>query len=220
MMTDKLKQDHFKNTLLIDIQYFGNVDWYKMLFQFSNIKIEQYETYQKMSFRNRCTIVGSNGLINLSVPLEKGRGQKLLLKDVKISYSENWQKQHLRSICGCYGNSPFFEFYEESLNLLFQKKPVYLIDLNWQNLEWVNKRLKNTAAFEKTDAYMIDLPSSYKDARNLFKPNTMNQVKENITYQQVFEDRIGFQPHLCILDLLFCNGPASKSLLTSKGLNN
>lgn len=220
MIIENLKQSQIKDTILIDIQYFGNVDWYKMLFQYSNIKIEQYETYQKMSFRNRCSIVGSNGLINLSVPLEKGRGQKLLLKDVKISYSENWQDQHWRSICACYGSSPFFEFYEESLHLLFQKKPAFLIDLNWQNLEWVNKRLKNTAKFEKTEAYLFDLPNNYEDARNLFKPNKIDQVKETITYQQVFEDRIGFKPHLCILDLMFCNGPASKSLITSKVPNN
>lgn len=220
MIIGNLKQEQNKDSLLIDIQYFGNVDWYKLLFQFTNIEIEQYETYQKMSFRNRCTIVGSNGLINLSVPLEKGRGQKLLMKDVKISYSENWEEQHWRSICACYGNSPFFEFYEESLKSLFQKKHRYLMDLNWHNLEWVNKRLKNTLQFQKSGAYLIELPNNYVDARNTFKPNTIHQVKETITYQQVFEDRIGFKPHLCILDLMFCNGPASKSLLANNFRNN
>lgn len=220
MIDSKLNQGNLFDTIITEFQYFGNVNWYKMLFQFSNIQFEQYEAYQKMSFRNRCMIVGSNGLINLSVPLEKGRSQKLLMKDVKISYSENWQEQHWRSIYSCYRNSPFFEFYEESLHLLFEVRPTYLIDLNWETFEWVKKRLKMIAQFERTDQYIQEVSTNCFDARNLFKPKSYEQVKEVVTYQQVFEDRIGFKPNLCVLDLMFCNGPSSKSLITSNQSNN
>ena len=215
-----VKQRDLMSIILTEFQYFGTVNWYKLLFQFSNIQFEQYETYQKMSFRTRCMIVGSNGLINLSVPLEKGRSQKLLIKDVKISYSENWQEQHWRSIASCYGNSPFFEFYEESLLLLFEIRPTYLIDLNWQTFEWVTKRLKWGAQMERTDQYLPENPNGVFDARNLFKPRDYDQVKDVVKYQQVFEDRIGFKPNLSVLDLMFCNGPGSKSLLTSNQSNN
>ena len=215
-----VKQRDLMSIILTEFQYFGTVNWYKLLFQFSNIQFEQYETYQKMSFRKRCMIVGSNGLINLSVPLEKGRSQKLLIKDVKISYSENWQEQHWRSIASCYGNSPFFEFYEESLLLLFEIRPTYLIDLNWQTFEWVTKRLKWGAQMERTDQYLPENPNGVFDARNLFKPRYYDQLKDVVKYQQVFEDRIGFKPNLSVLDLMFCNGPGSKSLLTSNQSNN
>ncbi len=199
--------------ILTDIQYFGTVNWYKILFQFSNIQIEQYETYQKMSFRNRCMIAGSNGVIQLSVPLEKGRGQKLFMKDVKISYSENWQEQHWRSILSCYGNSPFFEFYQESLRPIFSSNHKYLIDLNCQTFDWVKKRLKHNGQISKTDEYCHEPAPSIKDIRNLMKPKDYDQSDNMVQYLQVFEDRIGFKPNLCILDLLFCNGPASNSLL-------
>ena len=208
-------QNNLLSSIITEFQYFGNVNWYKLLFEFSNIQFEQYENYQKMSFRNRCMIVGSNGLINLSVPLEKGRSQKMLMKDVKISYSENWQEQHWRSIHSCYGNSPFFEFYEESLHLLFDARPTYLIDLNWETIEWVKKRLKFAAQFERTDCYEPEVGRNCFDARNLFKPKDYDQVKDLVKYQQVFEDRIGFKPNLCILDLLFCNGAGSKSVISS-----
>jgi hypothetical protein len=201
------------NNILTDIQYFGTVNWYKMLFKFSNIEFEIYERYQKMSFRNRCMIVGSNGLINLSVPLEKGRSQKILMKDVKISYTEKWQEQHWKSISSCYGNSPFFEFYEESLRSLFEKQPTYLFDLNFQTFEWVKKRLKWEVEMVSSGQYALDVAENCFDGRDLFKPNAYDQVKEVIRYQQVFGDRIGFKPNLCVLDLLFCNGPSSKSLL-------
>ena len=94
--------------LIIDNQYFGTINYIKILFQFSNIKIEQYESYQKMSFRNRCMVAGSNGVVHLSVPLEKGRGQKELMKDVRISHSANWQVQHWRTIESFYSRSPIF----------------------------------------------------------------------------------------------------------------
>lgn len=200
-------------SILTDIQYFGVINWYKILFQFSNIHIEQYEVYQKMSFRNRCIIAGSNGLINLSVPLEKGRGQKLLMKDVRISYSENWQEQHWRSIYSCYGNSPFFEYYHKSLKQLFEIKPIFLIDLDWQAMEWVNKRIKLGANITKTQEYIPTTDPQNVDIRNLLMPKNYDQSENSVHYQQVFEDRIGFKPNLSILDLMFCNGPASQSLL-------
>lgn len=184
-----------------------------MLFQFLNIKIERYETYQKMSFRNRTVIAGSNGLINLSVPLEKGRSQKLLIRDIKISYSENWQEQHWRSIKSCYGNSPFFEYYENSLFLQFQQKQVFLLDLNLSLMEWVKKQLKLNAVLEMTEAYQTDPGPEIFDGRNLSKPKTLEEGSEPIRYTQVFEDRIGSQPNLSILDLIFCVGPAANSLL-------
>lgn len=214
-MLDKVQQDNKSGTILTEFQYFGTVNWYKTLFRYSNIKFELYENYQKMSFRNRCMIVGSNGIINLSVPLEKGRSQKLLMKDVKISYSENWQEQHWRSIYSCYGNSPFFEFYEEGLRKFFEQRPTYLVDLNWETFEWVKKRIKLVAQIEQTDHYEAEVSANCFDARNLFKPQTYNQVKNVVSYQQVFEDRIGFKPNLSVLDLLFCNGPSSKSLISS-----
>ena len=199
--------------IITDIQYFGTVNWYKMLFQYSNIQIEQYENYQKMSFRNRCIIVGSNGLINLSVPLENGRNQKLLMKDVKISYSEKWQEQHWRSIYSCYGNSPFFEYYSESLKQLFSIKPIFLLDLNWQTLEWVSKRIKFGGQLTKTNEYVQELMPPIVDARNLFKTKNYHQPESIVQYHQVFQDRIGFKPNLCILDLMFCTGAAAKSIL-------
>lgn len=202
-----------KTSIVIENQYFGTVNWYKMLFQFSNIKIEQYESYQKMSFRNRCVIAGSNGLIHLSVPLEKGRSQNLLMKEVRISYSNNWQEQHWKSIVSCYGKSPFFEFYRDGLFELFQKRYVFLQELNLEMLDWVKKQLKWQGSISLTDSYIPVYGPEFLDYRDRIKPKFFQLVEPVVKYPQVFEDRIGFQPNLSILDLLFCCGPGGKSLL-------
>lgn len=200
-------------TLITVNQYIGNIIWYKTLFKFSHIKIEQYETYQKMSFRNRMVIVGSNGLINLSVPLENGRSQKGLIKDVKIDNTSNWANQHMRSILACYGKSPFFEYYRDSLFAIYLKPFVYLQDLNMAMITWVNRQLKYPGNISFTEQYHIDYPAGYVDLRNQIKPSQFQLVENQIKYVQVFEDRVGFQNNLSILDLLFCSGPNATSIL-------
>lgn len=193
--------------IIIDNQYFGTINYIKILFQFSNIKIEQYESYQKMSFRNRCMVAGSNGVVQLSVPLEKGRGQKELMKDVRISHSANWQVQHWRTIESCYSRSPFFEFYRDAVWGLLEKKETFLLDMNMRILAWIKTTLKFQGELILTDEYHKTYPADTVDLRNTMLPKNYQASANDLRYTQVFEDRIGFVPNLCILDLLFCCGP-------------
>jgi hypothetical protein len=194
------------STNLIDSQYFGTINYIKISFQKSNNIIEQYESYQKMSFRNRCMVAGSNGVVNLSVPLEKGRGQKELMKDVRISHSDNWQVQHWRTIESCYSRAPFFEFYRDGVFSLLQKKETFLLDQNMAILEWLGKVFKYKGSVSLTTSYLREYPSTVKDLRGQFLPKNYAVEPFDLKYVQVFEDRIGFKPNLSILDLLFCHG--------------
>ena len=205
-------------SLLIDIQYFGTINCINALFQSSNIIIEQYESFQKMSFRNRCVVAGSNGVINLSIPLEKGRGQKELIKDVRISHSANWRQQHLRTIESCYNRSPFFEFYRDGVWGLLEKPEVFLLDQNLKILEWLKKVFKYKGTISVTEEYLKNYPEEIIDQRNVFLPKNQFTEPFAIRYTQVFEDRIGFVPNLSILDLLFCTGPEAISLLADNKL--
>ena len=210
--------EFINKTLLIDIQYFGTINYINTLFQNSNIIIEQYESFQKMSFRNRCVVAGSNGLINLSVPLEKGRGQKELMKDVRISHSTNWRQQHLRTIESCYSRSPFFEFYRDTVWKLLEKPEIYLLDQNLKILQWLKKVFKYKVDISVTEEYLKNYPEDMIDKRNYFLPKNQLTDPFTIRYTQVFEDRIGFIPNLSILDLLFCSGPEAISILADNKL--
>ncbi len=199
--------------LLIDYQYFGTVNYYKMLFSFKYIEFEEYEYYQKGSFRNRTIIPGANGLIPLSVPLQNGRDQRSLFKDIKIAYKENWILQHTRALDACYMRAPFYEFYRDGLFSILGSQEEYLMDLDRNLIQWVLKMMKAKLTMNFTNHYQKDPGPDTMDGRNQFLPNKAISVDDQIKYGQVFEDRIGFQANMSILDLLFCNGPASAGLL-------
>jgi WbqC-like protein family len=139
--------------LIVDLQYFPSIILYKSIDKFSNIVFEQYEHYQKMSFRNRCQIAGAEGVINLSVPLVNGRDQKTLLRDVKISDRHRWQDQHWKTIQSCYSRSPWFEFYRDGLGALYEKPFVFLKDWNLTCFEWSLEVLKIPLPFALTEAW-------------------------------------------------------------------
>lgn len=205
------------NSLLIEYHYFGSVNYINALFQFSHIEFEICETYQKMSFRNRCRVAGGNGVVNLSVPLQKGRDQKAPLKDIRVSYDLPWQVQQWRTIVSCYNRSPYFEYYAPWLDSFFQRRPAFLLDLNRDLTDWLWKVLKMEASRSESESFVLGSQGrqGITDLRGVFTPRTSFTEEETISYHQVFADRLGFIPHLSILDLLFCEGPASRSILTN-----
>ncbi len=199
--------------LLVDYQYIGTVNYYKMLFNFAYIEFEEYDYYQKGKIRNRMIIPGANGLISLSVPLENGRNQKCLFKEVNIAYKDNWVVQHTRALDACYMRAPFYEFYRDELLAIYQKKHLRLMELNKELVLWVLKKLKCKTVVTFNQSYQTAPDNTIIDGRNLYLPNQKNHGLEWLKYDQVFEDRIGFQPNMCMIDLLFCMGPSAVGLL-------
>ena len=172
-----------------------------------------------MSFRSRCRIVGAEGMIDLSVPLLKGRDQKTIMKDVRISGLQPWQARHWKTIVSCYNRSPWFEFYRDELSALYKKSFVYLLDWNLACFEWALGVLKMTVPVSLSEGYRKEYDGKeWVDWRGKILPK--NSQKEAdlldeapLKYYQVFEDRIGFIPNLSILDLLFCEGKRAAEML-------
>jgi|SRR5690606_12932005 len=201
-------------TLLIELQYFPNICFYKTLIKHHILQIEKYEHYQKLSYRNRCYIAGPNGPILLSVPLARGKNQRTVIKDVRISNEERWQALHWKTLVSAYRRSPWFEYFEEELQALYEKPFAFLLDWNLACLEWANQALGYNCQLSFTSAYEkeYDPGTGITDARNLLKPGR-EQPCETPAYTQVFQDRTGFMANLSILDLLFCEGKHSLGII-------
>jgi hypothetical protein len=204
-------------SLLVDSQYFPNIECYKTLINTDVLRIERYEHYQKVSFRNRCYIAGPNGRILLSVPLVKGKNQRTVMKDVRISDDENWQALHWKSLVSAYRRSPWFEYYEDDLQGLYEKKFDFLLDWNMACFNWVNSKIGFNKAAILTDSYQdASELNGTVDARGRFVPPGDQEENLGITgYTQVFQERVGFLRNLSIVDLLFCEGKRALELLSA-----
>jgi hypothetical protein len=212
-------------TLIFDSQYFAPIIFYKISYNFSNIVFEQCETYQKMSFRNRCQIVGAQGVVDLSIPIVGGRSQKGFMRDVRIAEDGGWQVRHWRTILSCYSRSPWFDYYRDGLEALYRKPATFLMDWNQECLEWTFTVLGIRPGIGRTAEYRADYTcGEVTDWRGRLMPRDrenwgvagpgdvetgMLEWPAAPRYQQVFEERIGFKPQLSILDLVFCEGKAA-----------
>jgi hypothetical protein len=195
-------------TLIVELDYFAPSIFYYKLIQITHCVFDIYEPYQKMTFRNRCTLSGANGIIHLSVPLIQGRGQRTIMRDVRIMNKENWQSRHWKTITSVFNKSPWFSFYHDEMVVLYNKKFDFLVDWNLACFEWIADKMAIKAATSLSKEPIINPdPNEYKDWRNYMRPSTINAINPNpARYPQVFEERFGFIPNLSILDYLFCAG--------------
>ena len=201
--------------LLIENQYLAPVSLYLTLEESSNIIFEQFEVYQKRSFRNRCIIAGANGPISLSIPLHEGREQKRFIRDIRIANQYGWQDQHWKTIVSSYNRSPWFEYYKSSLEKFYVKRFEFLFDWNLALFEWTIQKLEMDKVAELTDHFEKEYDDlKWLDLRNKLLPKNYQNFKVP-NYSQVFMERSGFLPNLSILDLLFCEGKNSQRILKS-----
>lgn len=201
--------------LLIESQYFPSVTLLKKSIEISNVDFSAYEPWRKMSFRNRCVVVGSNGPINLSIPVIEGREQKKAMNEVMIDNGQPWQSQHWKTITSCYKRSPWFEFFEPELDQLFRQRVELLHEWNRTCFEWVIGKLGVGIYVDYSKCVQEEKEGNgVVDWRNKLTPKTLQtDFPDPVKYYQVFEDRIGFIPHVSILDLLFCEGKNARRIL-------
>jgi hypothetical protein len=74
--------------LLLSTAYFPPAEYFSMIKSASTVHIEQEEYYIKQTYRNRCKILTSNGVLVLSVPVMKGNRLKAKVKNITIDYSK------------------------------------------------------------------------------------------------------------------------------------
>ena len=92
--------------------------------------IEQMETFEKQTFRNRCLIHDAKGeIVRLTVPVGKVE-HKQLTRDIQISYQTRWQHQHWITFVSTYQHTPYFLYFADYLRPFYEKEYKYLLDLN------------------------------------------------------------------------------------------
>ena len=200
---------------LIEIQYFPPIQFFSKCLIYSSIVLDQHENYRKGTYRNRTQIAGANGKLRLTVPLVKGKNQRQNIKEVKISYVEPWQHQHWMAIQSAYGNAPYFDYYADYIEPFFRQPYEFLFQLNTAILDQLIKILQIPVSIQFSDIFQPITDIDLIDLRNTIHPkkSILDPHYKEVTYPQVFEDKLGFLSNLSILDLLFCQGPETILIL-------
>ena len=189
-------------TLLLPT-YFPSVSQFAILSQSQNITFETNDNYQKQTNRNRMYIYSPNGIQMLNIPIKHTKDIHQKTKDIQLETAFDWQKQHFKSLEAAYRSSPFFEYFEDEIQPIFQKKHTFLMDLNFQTIEIVAKCLRLELNYQQTEEY-------FREPQDILNFRLLANGKKDLSilepYKQVFEEKVGFLNNLSVLDLLFNEG--------------
>jgi hypothetical protein len=195
----------------IEIHYLPSLEYMTILLQNPSLLFEVEENFPKQTYRNRCLILGANGVERLSVPIVHLSGEKTKTKDTKIDYSQNWIKQHQGAIRAAYGNAPYYEYFEPYLSQIFAKKRFFLVDLNIDLLSFVYRILDVPLVYKNTNEFGVFERLSEYDQISAKKDWQERSIYQNRSYRQCFGQE--FVPNLSILDLLMNHGKESLNFL-------
>ena len=194
------------NNPLLSTAYLAPIEYYAILLQKPNCSIELHEHFIKQSIRNRCDIYGANGKLQLTIPKQRKGSSKTIIKEIQISYKQDWQKQHWTAIKSAYNSSPFFEYYQDELHPFFEAEETLLVDFNQKLQKVILGLLQEEDNTNFTKEFQHE--GGFSDFRNhKFKSKNLQR------YDQVFMEKYGFIPNLSIIDLLFNLGPESSDYL-------
>ncbi|RRJ92527.1 WbqC family protein [Flavobacterium macacae] len=202
------------NVLLLPT-YFPSISQFAAMVQADSITLEMEDNFQKQTNRNRMYIYSPNGIQMLNIPVKHSKENHQKTKDVKIEDAFDWQKQHFKSLEAAYRTSPFFEYFEDDLAPIFQKKHTFLMDLNLEALDIVANCLGFDLKYAKTEEYFHET-TDFSDFRHL--ANGKKDTLQFEPYTQVFEEKHGYLNNLSILDLLFNEGRYAVEYLKKQAL--
>ncbi len=199
--------------------------------------------FDKRSWQQRNKIKTPNGVKWVTIPvLTKGRSSQSI-NDVKILYEGkgNPFDKILRTIEINYKKAPYYQNYLVSLSNIFLSKPGYISDLNQKIIKWVCKELSistpiirssDLAVTGNKDVMLVNICVSRKATSYISPPGSKVYLESSVAfaekdvrvsyhtykhpeYRQLYNN---FEPFMCILDLLFNEGPDSTKILQKGNL--
>ena len=192
---------------ILTTEYLPPISSFWLMNKVEKIIMEHSENYQKKSTRNRAKIMGVNGIDILSVPLKKGKNNRMPITEVEISYDSEWVANHLHAIKSAYGNAPYFEYYYDDVERILKSQHDRLIDLNAALVKFMMKSFDVEVRIEYTLDYHRDYSDELCDVRNM--SFNKREIRGFIpkSYNQVFEEKHSFTEDISAIDLLMCKGP-------------
>ena len=191
-----------------------------------------------IGFQNRNKIRTKDGWMWITVPVKHNFGAKM--NEMEIDNSKRWARKNWTSIVANYSKAPYFREYAKHYEEIFMKEWAKLADLNialiMKTAELLGIRTKIVLASDvvpglsttSTDA-LIDICKalgakvylSGKDGKEYLEHDKFDRENIKIIYQdythpEYTQAHPGFEPYMCILDLIFNHGPESLRILKNQ----
>ena len=203
--------------ILIHPTYFPSISHFAAIVQAEKVTFEMEDNFQKQTNRNRTYIYSPNGIQLLNIPVKHSKTAHQKTKDIQIENDFDWQKQHFKSLEAAYRSSPFFEYFEDDLLPIFEKKHQFLFVFNLEVFDLITKCLRMKIDYSTTTEYLHEINSNeITDFR--FLANGKKDTSQFESYSQVFDDKFGFINNLSVLDLVFNEGKFALDYLKSQQL--
>lgn len=207
----------FMSSILLSSAYLPPVQYFAHMLRAERVYVEQFDHYQKQTYRNRCVIAAPDGPLALTLPIEKPETAKAFMRDIRISDHGNWRHLHWNALQSAYNHTPFFEYYKDDFIPFFEKKHAFLVDFNENLIQLICSLIDMQPQLDRTMNYHPQAEAGVDDLREVIHPKRdytlADEAFKVIPYYQVFQERLGFLPNLSIVDLLFNMGPESLLIL-------
>ena len=155
-----------EKTVYLTSAYLAPVEYYAKLFASDKAYIERYDNYVKQTYRNRMIIPTTNGPLSLTIPTN--HNTSLAMKDIRISDHANWRHVHWNALLSAYGESPFFEYYQDDIRPFFEKKYEFLFDFNMETTEKMIELLDIRPKISITEEYILSEERRVKSEETTF----------------------------------------------------
>lgn len=191
------------------IAYFGSIRYFRELSKYNSVKLEIFEHFPKQTLRNRTNILTANGILTLSVPVEKVHGSKTLTRDIGINYDKKWQLDHWRAIRSAYQSAPYFDHYGMEIEELLFSNAKSLVEFDVMITQRICKWLALDVNFELSNSFEKIGVNDYRTTLS----NKQLEPSSETPYIQVFPSEQSYSDDLSILDAILCEGPLARNLL-------
>ena len=161
---------NFRKVNLSELQCLPSFEFFRQGVAFDGFLLEAHESYQKGGFRNRYLIKTSQGPLELSIPLQGGRGVRALIQDVKMDDRLPWRTNHLQSLETAYRSTPYYEYLAPEIKQIYRMPTDSLWNFNLELIRWAFSVLRWEKPIELTNSYQEYEPNgNVIDRRGIFK---------------------------------------------------
>ena len=240
VFTEEDMSDNDKETVVIlQPGYLPWLGFFDLLYRADTFVVFDDVQYTSRDWRNRNRIKTAQGVAWLTVPVNSKGSRKIIVRDIRIDNTQQWQRKHLKSFEASYRRAPFFDEVMKCIYHIYDRHYDFLIDVDmdivYTVMQYLSLRKKILFSSElgipgKKDEKLLHICKAVGATNYLSGAAAVDYLREDIFkedgisvewqnyihpfYNQLWLKNHGFISYLAIIDMLFNHGKDSLDILS------